>query len=181
MGSTLNNITHLNQNITTSTTVKKTEKIYHKEGELLRIKEGKKKDVYLFLWACKYNQLLQLLPKELRKIVCSFLYYTRDYAVGDLIDVIDTVYKWYPCIILKVDQKEKTVFIHYYGWTARYDEWIKLTSARLDTVWTHDEHYGPLGSLFQSNPCSDCEKIKPIMSNKIFGIQQQQFPNWNPT
>ena len=39
-------------------------------------------------------------------------------------DVLDTVRKWYTCIILDENHGANTVHVRFDGWSQRYDEWI---------------------------------------------------------
>jgi len=53
----------------------------------------------------------------------------RNFAVGDIIDVQDTVGKWYYGIVKQVTNTH--LLIHYAGWNARWDEHLLKTSPRL--------------------------------------------------
>jgi len=142
------------------------------KGEKLKIIEGRKIDAIKFVWACKYSALLLSLPKEIKKVISTILYYEREFRVGDLVDVLDTVNKWYPCIILKIDEN-LGIFIHYYGWSPRYDEWLILASPRIDPLWTHKEEYGRILGIEHSintdhKTCQHCVALKSLMDDKNF-------------
>jgi len=53
----------------------------------------------------------------------------RNFAVGDILDVQDTVGKWYVSIVKQVTDTH--VLIHYEGWDARWDEHFLKTCVRL--------------------------------------------------
>eukprot|EP00478_Filoreta_tenera_P000006 GABV01000006.1.p1 GENE.GABV01000006.1~~GABV01000006.1.p1 ORF type:complete len:453 (-),score=229.42 GABV01000006.1:1245-2603(-) len=65
----------------------------------------------------------------------DFLKDWRDFAVGDLVDCVDTMGKWYESTI--TDVKDKTVFVHFNGWSKKWDEWIDKDSDRMAPVHTH--------------------------------------------
>jgi hypothetical protein len=123
----------------------------------LRTVNGKKEDVYKFLWAYKYNQALQSIPFDLIKIIARLLYYERNLVTGDLVDVLDTVLKWYPCVI--TDCRADSIYIHYCGWSHNFDEWILLTSRRLDSIFTHETHYGNIQQSHLKENCVWCRQI----------------------
>lgn len=136
------------------------------EQEPLMFTFGNHRDVLLFLWVCKHNPYASKLPMELKKEIASFLYYKRLPIKGDMVDVRDTVSKWYPCLIL--DTKQDYVLVHYYGWPDRYNEWIPLTSPRIAPLFEHDYIYGKLGSQHPTQPCTSCATMKPICGEKTF-------------
>ena len=45
----------------------------------------------------------------------------------------------YPARITEIDDKDKTVLVHFDGWNQRYDEWVKMDSERLRPVTRHSE------------------------------------------
>jgi hypothetical protein len=47
--------------------------------------------------------------------------------IGKRIDVLDTCLHWYSAIVL--DFQVKSIFIHYEGWSSRWDEWIEFDSS----------------------------------------------------
>jgi len=127
---------------------------------------GTKRDVYILLWCAKYNQLLSTLPKDLIRYISFLLYFSRKLQVGDIIDVLDTVKIWYPCYIMQTNWERREIFIHYYGWSDRWDEWIPLTSSRLAPLWTQKHKYGrPAYST--SKTCKICISMEPLMKGNI--------------
>ena len=46
------------------------------------------------------------------------------FSVGEHIDCLDTVKKWCNAEVVEVDMPSKTIYVHYTGFTAKYDEWI---------------------------------------------------------
>jgi PHD finger protein 20 len=45
----------------------------------------------------------------------------------------------YSARITGIDDKDRTVLIHFDGWNQRYDEWIKMDSERLRPITRHSE------------------------------------------
>ncbi len=56
---------------------------------------------------------------------------TKEFTVGDFIDVLDTVNKW--CVGRVVDKNvdKNEVLVHYEGWSDKWNEWIFFLSRRL--------------------------------------------------
>ena len=50
-------------------------------------------------------------------------------SVGSIVDVKDRTSIWLNGVVRDVDHD--AVYIHYLGWTKKYDEWIELDSQRL--------------------------------------------------
>jgi hypothetical protein len=46
------------------------------------------------------------------------------FYVGEHVDCLDTVNKWCNAEIKKLDPTNKRVFVHYTGFSAKYDEWM---------------------------------------------------------
>jgi len=46
------------------------------------------------------------------------------YFVGQIIEVLDTVARWEPAQILRV--QGRAVFVHYVNWSSKYDEWLNI-------------------------------------------------------
>ena len=63
----------------------------------------------------------------------------RDFRVGDTIDALDTIRKWYESTVRDVkDGKDgKGVFIHFKNWGSQWDEWIDAESERLAPLHSH--------------------------------------------
>eukprot|EP00808_Paulinella_micropora_P025630 g80954.t1 len=53
----------------------------------------------------------------------------RDFAVGDVIDALDTAHKWYESTVR--DVKPDKILVHYEGWEPRWDAWIPRDSPNL--------------------------------------------------
>lgn len=49
--------------------------------------------------------------------------------VGDIVVAVDTAKKELAAIILEI--KDKQIFIHYIGWSSKWDEWIDISSPRI--------------------------------------------------
>jgi hypothetical protein len=62
-------------------------------------------------------------------------YIEEGYSVGDNIEVLDTVQKWYFSTV--VDIKPGEIKVHYEGWSPKFDEWIKIGSNRIAPLLTH--------------------------------------------
>ena len=45
----------------------------------------------------------------------------------------------YPARITEINDKDKTVLIHFDGWNQRYDEWVEMDSERLRPITRHSE------------------------------------------
>ncbi|KAE9092251.1 hypothetical protein PF010_g17726 [Phytophthora fragariae] len=54
--------------------------------------------------------------------------------IGQLVDALDTDKRWYESRI--VDMDAVYVKVHYRGWTSKWDEWLRRTSARLAPLHT---------------------------------------------
>jgi hypothetical protein len=132
------------------------------------VMEGKKEDIYKLLWAYKYSEILANVPFDIIKIIARLIYFERKLTKSDLVDVLDTVRKWYPCIIM--DCKPNSIFIHYYGWSDSSDEWILLTSPRLDPVFTHENSYGIILESHSKNNCEWCAQMHPLCNGKRYWI-----------
>ncbi len=59
---------------------------------------------------------------------------------GQWLDALDTVGQWLEAVVLRVSPDEGRVFIHYNGWTTRWDEWIDGSSPRLAPFRSHTVH-----------------------------------------
>jgi hypothetical protein len=77
---------------------------------------------------------------------------SEQYHVGQNLDILDSVNKWVNAEVLFVGNG--TVYVHYSGWSAKYDEEIKIPSHRILTQWEHGkpiqlsnrlDAYHPLG------------------------------------
>lgn len=55
--------------------------------------------------------------------------------IGQLVDALDTDKRWYESRI--VDMDAVYVKVHYRGWTSKWDEWMRRTSARLAPLHTN--------------------------------------------
>jgi ubiquitin carboxyl-terminal hydrolase 4/11/15 len=89
----------------------------------------------------------------------------NDFKVDDVIDAKDTEGKWYESRI--VDVKDESVYVHYNGWSSKWDEWHPKTSARLAAKNTHTT--GPFkagGMTTSSHYYSMNEAVKP----KVRGV-----------
>ncbi|ETV96824.1 hypothetical protein H310_10115 [Aphanomyces invadans] len=63
---------------------------------------------------------------------------SRQFFVGQWLDVKDTVNQWLEGTILEVNEDQ--VFVHYHGWPSRWDEWIDRKSPRLAAFRTRTLH-----------------------------------------
>ena len=57
----------------------------------------------------------------------------RKFAVGQWVDVLDTVEQWLEAQILEIASTSQgvLVYVHYSGWPAQWDEWIDSGSSRI--------------------------------------------------
>jgi hypothetical protein len=55
-------------------------------------------------------------------------------TVGDRIDAKDKSQLWYEAIVKNTDNAKAEVFVHYIGWGTKYDEWIPISSDRLQLL-----------------------------------------------
>lgn len=63
----------------------------------------------------------------------------RQYAVGQWVDVKDTVDQWLEAQVIDLLSTEAglTVKVHYNGWPSRWDEWLDAASPRIQPLRTH--------------------------------------------
>jgi hypothetical protein len=63
----------------------------------------------------------------------------RSFVLGQWVDVRDTVDQWLEAQILAVQDSGNgpSVFVHYNGWPSRWDEWIQMSSPRIQPLRTH--------------------------------------------
>jgi hypothetical protein len=73
--------------------------------------------------------------------------------VGDLIDVLDSIEKWEPAIVIECNMTD--VKIHYVFWPSRYDEWLPRDSNRLAEFRRHSQGYN--GQLYSEAYCAPFE------------------------
>lgn len=55
------------------------------------------------------------------------------FAVGQNIDVLDSVNRWCNAEIIKIAGPE--MYIYYTGWSSKYNEWLPIDSDRVLTQW----------------------------------------------
>jgi ubiquitin C-terminal hydrolase len=75
----------------------------------------------------------------------------RDFRVGDHIDALDSVKKWYESLV--EDMKQDEIFVNFIGWPSKWNEWISKDSDRLAKKGTHSkkkEEYSSVGSFSSS-------------------------------
>lgn len=58
---------------------------------------------------------------------------SRAFFVGQSVDALDTVNRWLNGEVLRVTPQE--LFIHYTGWSIRFDEWFPIDSQRILAQW----------------------------------------------
>ena len=51
-----------------------------------------------------------------------------DFAVGEVVDVQDTVKLWSEAEVVEIDHDARKVLISYLFWSNRYNEWIDFAS-----------------------------------------------------
>lgn len=61
----------------------------------------------------------------------------RELKIGQWVDVKDSVNQWLEAQVIKVNESEMKVFVHYNGWSSRWDEWIDMKSDRIALFRTH--------------------------------------------
>jgi hypothetical protein len=47
------------------------------------------------------------------------------YFVGEHVDCLDSVSKWCNAEVMQIDQTKTRLFVHYTGFSSKYDEWIE--------------------------------------------------------
>ena len=52
------------------------------------------------------------------------------FAVNEHVDCLDTVNKWCNAEIEQIDEENGRVFVHYTGFSKKYDEWINYTVSK---------------------------------------------------
>mmetsp|Transcript_4866 Transcript_4866/g.7930 ORF Transcript_4866/g.7930 Transcript_4866/m.7930 type:complete len:776 (+) Transcript_4866:321-2648(+) len=73
----------------------------------------------------------------------------RDLERGDLVDAKDTMKKWYEAEVIECRSEDNTVFVHYVGFSKKWDEWLNINSSRLAkhgtmTVQKYDSNTPPM-------------------------------------
>lgn len=58
----------------------------------------------------------------------------RVFTVGQVVDAMDKTRNWHTACIVAV--KDVTVRVHYTGWDSKWDEWIQLSSSRIQPAGT---------------------------------------------
>ena len=60
----------------------------------------------------------------------------RRFAVGQWVDVLDTVEQWLEAQILEIASTSQgtQVYVHYSGWPSQWDEWIDASSSRIQPL-----------------------------------------------
>jgi hypothetical protein len=83
---------------------------------------------------------------------------------GQWVDVKDTVDQWLEAQVLDLQHTPRgtLAFIHYNGWPNRWDEWIDVTSSRIQPLRTYTVQAlaSPMYSPFPVVPC-DAESLPP--------------------
>ncbi len=59
----------------------------------------------------------------------------REFEIGDVIDACDNMGKWYESTVC--DVKEDKIFVHFEGWSSKWDEWLPKASERMAKLRTH--------------------------------------------
>eukprot|EP00475_Leptophrys_vorax_P015810 TRINITY_DN22155_c0_g1_i1.p1 TRINITY_DN22155_c0_g1~~TRINITY_DN22155_c0_g1_i1.p1 ORF type:complete len:154 (+),score=33.59 TRINITY_DN22155_c0_g1_i1:3-464(+) len=95
-----------------------------------------------------------LVPAEVLHFI---VHYIEDgYSVGDRIEVNDALWtkRWYVCIVR--DVKPKELFVHYDGWSDKWDEWVQTDAeaGRIAPLLTHtDGHDNGKGGKSSKKGC----------------------------
>jgi hypothetical protein len=63
-------------------------------------------------------------------------------AVGDVVDVKDSVGIWSEAEVLKVDNGGKRIYVTYWNWSQHYNEWIDDVDSRVAKLNTHTYYDG---------------------------------------
>ncbi|KAL4511644.1 hypothetical protein ABPG72_012489 [Tetrahymena utriculariae] len=101
-----------------------------------------------------------------QQYVESFDFSKRQFKIGQWVDVKDTINQWLEAQIIKINEVEQKVFIHYNGWGTRWDEWIDIKSERIALFRTHTVQ--SQGSLSMSPyPISDIDGDKSEMPDRL--------------
>ena len=59
------------------------------------------------------------------------------FNLGQNLDVRDTTNKWVNAEIIYI--KDNHLYLHYSGWSAKYDEYISIHSERILTQWDYQQ------------------------------------------
>ena len=94
----------------------------------------------------------------------------RDFEVGDTLDALDSVQKWYESIVK--DRKGGKVLIHFKYWDARWDEWLDVESERLAPLHSHTA--SPSARLPPSSSSSP-----PLSSFSSYSSSPYSFGSYN--
>jgi hypothetical protein len=68
--------------------------------------------------------------------LCAFDYQLRQLHVGQWVDVKDTVNQWLEAQVYGLSPDFSLAFIHYNGWPEHWDEWIQVSSDRIQPLKT---------------------------------------------
>jgi hypothetical protein len=75
-------------------------------------------------------------PLEMVDLIVDYV--TDGFQPGDLADVFDKIGKWCIARVLEVNAQERTIKVHYIGWSAeRFDEWVPADEKRIVPAFTH--------------------------------------------
>ena len=93
----------------------------------------------------------------------GFNFANREFYRGQWVDVKDTVDQWLEAQIVDIQTTPQgsMVFIHYNGWPNRWDEWIEVSSPRIQPIRTHtlQSLTSPVHSPYPVIPC-DAEGLR---------------------
>ena len=65
--------------------------------------------------------------------------FVQSLAVGMLVDAKDSYGKWYEAIVKQVIDESpngKRLFIHFFGWSDKFNEWIDVNSRRVQPAYS---------------------------------------------
>ena len=95
--------------------------------------------------------------------------------VGMKCDVVDMVYKWYVCTIIKVNESKNQVFIHYDGWKNKYDEWISKDHPRIQPALS----VALGGKEVEKAPSGQCHALlEPIIEDQEDPDDENIYAVW---
>lgn len=82
-----------------------------------------------------------------------------DIKVGDLADVRDKVGKWCVAKVIKIDQEQQRVYVHFDGWGDKWNEWVSVCSDKLAKYRTYTSGYTGSKTGAQLRLCKENQDV----------------------
>lgn len=67
----------------------------------------------------------------------AFNFEQRQLHIGQWVDVKDTVDQWLEAQVIELRSEHYLAYVHYNGWPDHWDEWIQVSSPRIQPLRTH--------------------------------------------